>query len=864
MTDKTGLKRLLIFDDDADFRKLLLLYLRKIFSGVEIEEYDPVARGVPAEDFDWSRYDVLILDYYLCIHNVTGLDILQANRKNRLFPATIMLTGAGNEEVAVRALKAGVYDYLRKENLDKDQLRRSIMDAFEKHKVEQQRLGELTNQSNAFNKVLFYQELEQGGEDEPEQNRILLLIQLDGNEALEESAGIIMRDNIVRHMAKQSFDIFQLGQCNPHITRLSDDTVALLIDDPDSAKTLEFNVNGLCTHLKKHPYKFDERKFRFTVSVGVVPVPREGRSAEVLIHRARHACEIAAVHKGNSFHIHAAVDELSDTVEVTAEVPSLPHVPETTLTMAPVLETEMPKAALATEAEPATRPGSTAAGLAPAIPQAEEVIDLEPTPLPEAAPRQPVTVEPGLTLTLEEPPTAPETEPAASGPASAAPAELELPETVPAPKPRLSAEQKSAPAAAPPHAPAAKPAPKTPQEPSKAPRPETRAPTTPARAPAAAKPDLPKSTVTPLAPTPAAAARVPAKKDAGAKQGAKPSAAPPARPVQAPGISAADAATPAKPAATSGKTPPTQQVRAPAAPPPATSAPAQAAKPAAPAPVPPKAKPASKDEAELDVAQLDPAAQKLKKAFDEKRVVQAFQPVIPLFNTEGTDQREVYKVRLQLIDRDGRVVQEDQIYEQAASPAFRKFIDRWLLRETIGRVVNAAQEDYVFVLRISDASLADPSLFNWLRKLLAGLEHRQPGRNILLEVAAAEYTDQQKKAAALMDYLNKSHGFHFVLASLADANQVSSLIESKRFNLLKINYNMLEQLQGGKPAPSEGGSALEKIKSGGTRIIVDNVEDSTTLTNVISAGAHYAMGNFIGEPITQLGDQTNVESFEIT
>ena len=153
MTDKAGLKRLLILDDDADFRKLLLHYLRKIFSGVEIEEFDPVARGVPGEDFDWSRYDVLVLDYYLCIHNVTGLDILQANRKNRLFPAAIMLTGAGNEEVAVRALKAGVYDYLRKENLDKDQLRRSILDAFEKHKVEQQRLSELTNQSNAFNKI---------------------------------------------------------------------------------------------------------------------------------------------------------------------------------------------------------------------------------------------------------------------------------------------------------------------------------------------------------------------------------------------------------------------------------------------------------------------------------------------------------------------------------------------------------------------------------------------------------------------------------------------------------------------------------------------------------------------------------------
>jgi EAL domain-containing protein (putative c-di-GMP-specific phosphodiesterase class I) len=50
----------------------------------------------------------------------------------------------------------------------------------------------------------------------------------------------------------------------------------------------------------------------------------------------------------------------------------------------------------------------------------------------------------------------------------------------------------------------------------------------------------------------------------------------------------------------------------------------------------------------------------------------------------------------------------------------------------------------------------------------------------------------------------------------------------------------------------------------GVQVIADGVEDATTLTNVISAGAHYAMGNFIGEPTQHIDDSTNVESFEIT
>jgi DNA-binding response OmpR family regulator len=130
MTETRSLQRILIFDDDSDFRKLLLVRLGKMFPEVELEEYDPIARGVPELDFDWSRYDVLLLDYFLCIHGVTGLDILRKNRKNPLFPTTIMLTGAGNEEIAVRALKSGVSDYIRKETLNKEELRKSILNAY--------------------------------------------------------------------------------------------------------------------------------------------------------------------------------------------------------------------------------------------------------------------------------------------------------------------------------------------------------------------------------------------------------------------------------------------------------------------------------------------------------------------------------------------------------------------------------------------------------------------------------------------------------------------------------------------------------------------------------------------------------------
>ena len=127
------LRHILILDDDADYRNLLVRYLGDLLPGVELTECDPVAQGVPGQDFNWSPYDVMLLDYNLSLHSVTGLEILKTHGSNPAFPATIMLTGAGNEDIAIMAMKSGIYDYLRKHKLHKEQLKESILDAHARH-----------------------------------------------------------------------------------------------------------------------------------------------------------------------------------------------------------------------------------------------------------------------------------------------------------------------------------------------------------------------------------------------------------------------------------------------------------------------------------------------------------------------------------------------------------------------------------------------------------------------------------------------------------------------------------------------------------------------------------------------------------
>jgi DNA-binding response OmpR family regulator len=145
MDNMESTRKILIIDDDGDYRKLLRNWLTSQFQNIEVVEHDPLGQGVPDSNFNWSDFDVLLLDYNLRLDGITGLNILQDNYDNLLFPKTIMLTGAGNEEIEVRALRSGVSDYLRKDLLKKEDLKKSIDNALAQQTSRRQQIYALND-----------------------------------------------------------------------------------------------------------------------------------------------------------------------------------------------------------------------------------------------------------------------------------------------------------------------------------------------------------------------------------------------------------------------------------------------------------------------------------------------------------------------------------------------------------------------------------------------------------------------------------------------------------------------------------------------------------------------------------------------
>jgi len=116
--------KILLIDDDEDLRNILAHYLKQEWPQAQVEQFDPLVRDMPDESFPLGAFDVVILDYML--GRGDGLNWLQQFKKRADCPPVLFLTGAGNEIIAVRAMKAGADDYQRKQELTREKLINSL------------------------------------------------------------------------------------------------------------------------------------------------------------------------------------------------------------------------------------------------------------------------------------------------------------------------------------------------------------------------------------------------------------------------------------------------------------------------------------------------------------------------------------------------------------------------------------------------------------------------------------------------------------------------------------------------------------------------------------------------------------------
>ena len=124
--------KVLVVDDDVLDRMAVCRALRTIDPPISMDEAVDGASALTM--LSQAEYDCVILDYRL--PGTDGLAVLKTLREHRIDVPVIMLTGQGDERLAVELIKAGATDYLLKSMLSPEVLASSIRNAIRLYRAE--------------------------------------------------------------------------------------------------------------------------------------------------------------------------------------------------------------------------------------------------------------------------------------------------------------------------------------------------------------------------------------------------------------------------------------------------------------------------------------------------------------------------------------------------------------------------------------------------------------------------------------------------------------------------------------------------------------------------------------------------------
>lgn len=107
--DRLSEMKLLLVDDDDTIRASMKYFFKnKTFSFLAVETAE---LGLESLE-DGGRWDIIISDYQLPVMN--GIDFLEIVRREHPHIMTTLITAYGSEDLAVKAIKVGIHDFIQK------------------------------------------------------------------------------------------------------------------------------------------------------------------------------------------------------------------------------------------------------------------------------------------------------------------------------------------------------------------------------------------------------------------------------------------------------------------------------------------------------------------------------------------------------------------------------------------------------------------------------------------------------------------------------------------------------------------------------------------------------------------------------
>ena len=292
--DDRRLRVLLVDDDEDDY-----IMTRDLLSDVQgtrididwVSTYDEAIEAIGR-----NSHEVYLLDYRL--GGRTGLELMRESLKNGCKAPMILLTGQGDHEVDMEAMKAGASDYLVKGEINAYLLERSMRYAIEKKRAEAQilHMAYYDNLTSLPNRILFQDRLNQAIVQAERYGRrvAMLFLDLDNfkriNDTLGHRVGDLLLQAVADRLKESVRDSDSIARRQQHILNATvarqggDEFTVLLteVNEPqDTAKVAKRILHSL-----SRPFSLEGQEVFITASIGIAVYAVDGKDIDSLLKNA--------------------------------------------------------------------------------------------------------------------------------------------------------------------------------------------------------------------------------------------------------------------------------------------------------------------------------------------------------------------------------------------------------------------------------------------------------------------------------------------------------------------------------------------------------------------------------------------------
>lgn len=245
----------------------------------------------------------------------------------------------------------------------------------------------------------------------------------------------------------------------------------------------------------------------------------------------------------------------------------------------------------------------------------------------------------------------------------------------------------------------------------------------------------------------------------------------------------------------------------------------------------------------------------LQHALDNNRFRLLFQPIISLRGSE----EEYYEVYLRMLDDKDQEISPAEFLETATKIGAITKIDRWVILESIKMLSQhrAKGNKTKLIINISPESLCDESLVSWLG--LAFKAANLPPNTVTFQAREIDITSHLTSAKQFSEGLQRIQA-QFAISNFGCSLNPFNTLKHVHADLIKIDGSFTKDIQSKNESPETLVNLIAQLNEEQKVTLVPFVENSSVLSTLWQAGAHYIQGHYLQQPSHNMSFDFNMES----